>query len=412
MIGVWDAGTARSAIAADALDGHQPQFVLEPTSVEMLAAMLEWSNREGMSLVIRGGGTKLPWAAAARPFDGILSTARLNADIEHHAGDLTAAIGCGVPLSKANDALRRHGQWLPLDPPFDATTIGGLVAANDSGPRRHRYGTPRDLIIGVEIALADGRRAKGGGRVVKNVAGYDLPRLMCGSFGTLGVIVNATFKLAPVAESSQTVIVEPADRTRLAALVAAFAMSPLTPSTLELEFPGRRLLIRFETVPESVKQQVAAALSVCREHGSAASVIEGAEEDALWNAHQRSASAASGTVVRIGVLPAECGYALAAVDALTRDGQIGIAVHGRAALGVLRVHLTGTVDARVAAITHLRTRLEERRGHVVIETAEPQVRAAIDSWGRKPAGLAIMRALKQCFDPRGTCNAGRGPVGL
>ena len=155
------------------------------------------------------------WGAAPRQIDILISTARLNAVVAHRHGDLTATIQAGARLGDVNRALAQHRQWIPLDPPSaDSATIGGIVATNDSGPRRHRYGAPRDLIIGVEFARADGRLAKGGGIVVKNVAGYDLPRLLTGSFGSLGVIVTATFKLYPLTAASRTLIVEPSNAVR------------------------------------------------------------------------------------------------------------------------------------------------------------------------------------------------------
>src|SRR6185295_11544977 len=155
-----------------------------------------------------------------------------------------AILPAGASLAHVNEVLGREGQWLPLDPPLsDRATIGGIVATNDSGPRRHRYGTARDLIIGIEMALVDGRTAKAGGRVVKNVAGYDLSRLLCGSFGTLALIVSATFKLAPL-----------------------LAAAPLTPSAVELDSPPARMLIRFETTPGAAEQQAAAACDLCTRH--------------------------------------------------------------------------------------------------------------------------------------------------
>ena len=177
--------------------------------------MLEWASREKLCVIVRGSGTKLGWGPAPRQIDILMSTVRLNAVVAHRHGDLTATIQAGAKLGDVNRALAQHRQWIPLDPPSaDRATIGGLVATNDSGPRRHRYGAPRDLIIGVEFARADGRLAKGGGIVVKNVAGYDLPRLLTGSFGSLGVIVTATFKLYPLTAASRTLIVEPSNPAR------------------------------------------------------------------------------------------------------------------------------------------------------------------------------------------------------
>ena len=203
---VWGPAV-RLAAATDGVAGRMPHVVLEPADATELAAMLQWSDAEGLAVVPRGAGTKLDWTPPPPRVDAVLSTARLNTPIEHCAGDLTATIPAGASIAAVNQLLRRERQWLPLDPAHAGrASIGGIVAANDSGPRRQRYGTPRDLIIGVEMALASGRVAKAGGRVVKNVAGYDLSRLLCGSFGTLAVITRATFKLAPVPSISRTVV--------------------------------------------------------------------------------------------------------------------------------------------------------------------------------------------------------------
>src|SRR5262249_38432728 len=163
--------------------------------------------------------------------------------IDHCSGDLTATLPAGATLAAVNQTLERERQWLAPDPPSaDRATIGGTVATNDSGPRRPRHGTPRDLIIGVEMALAHRPGCRAGGKVVKNVAGYDLARLLCGSFGSLAIITHATFKLAPAPPASTTVMVSAAQAGPLAELALAVAAAPLTPSAIEIEAPGARLL--------------------------------------------------------------------------------------------------------------------------------------------------------------------------
>ena len=177
---------------------------IEPASIDDVADALRQASVNRHRVLIRGAGTKLSWGAPAdapAP-DLALSTTKLNAILAHRHGDLTAKVQAGATLADVNRALAQHRQWIPLDPPWaDRATIGGVVATNDSGPRRHRYGAPRDLVIGMEFVRADGVAAKAGGIVVKNVAGYDVSRLLTGSFGSLAVVVNATFKLFPHAES-------------------------------------------------------------------------------------------------------------------------------------------------------------------------------------------------------------------
>ena len=249
-----------SGTPADAIDGVVPKTVVEPSTAEEVGAMLELASRDSLSVVARGGGTKQSWGAPPRRVDMLISTSRLAAVVAHRHGDLTATVQAGAPLAAVNQQLAQHRQWIPLDPPFaERATIGGIVASNDSGPRRHRYGAPRDLIIGVEFARADGRLAKGGGIVVKNVAGYDLPRLMTGSFGSLSVIVTATFKLYPLTSASKTLLVDLKDPRDLGALTAAVLGSHLTPTALEFESHPLRLLIRFESIPAGVDQQASNA---------------------------------------------------------------------------------------------------------------------------------------------------------
>lgn len=195
-------GAARAGTPADAIDGVTPQCVVDVDSGASLAAALAHAATNGHRTVVRGGGTKVEWGRAPASVDVIVSTAHLNRIVWHSHGDLVATIQAGTPLATVNAALGGEGQWLPLDSAHDGATVGGMVAANETGPMRHRWGAPRDLLIGVTLALTDGRVVKAGGRVVKNVAGYDIGRLMSGSFGSLAAIVDATFKLAPRPASS------------------------------------------------------------------------------------------------------------------------------------------------------------------------------------------------------------------
>jgi glycolate oxidase FAD binding subunit len=288
-------------------------------------------------------------------------------------------------------------------------TIGGVIATNDSGPRRHRYGTPRDLIIGIEIALADGRTAKAGGRVVKNVAGYDLSKLLCGSLGSLAVITSATFKLSPVAPVSYTLIATAADVRRLGALALAIAAAPLSPSTIEIQSPPHRLLIRFETSPQAAERQTAAANDVCAALGATTEVLSGDAEASAWRAHERHVSSAGGTVVKLATLPTDVAEMLARVETLSVEQGIDYAVAGRGALGVIFVRLGGDLTQQSAIITELRRDATARHGSAVLLSAPPDLKARLGPWGPIGDAAPIMRAVKSRFDPRGTLNPGRGP---
>lgn len=409
------ADLARPGTQADAVDGVVPRLVAEPGTPEAVAATLEWASRDKLAVLTRGSGTKLGWGPPPPSVDLVLSTVRLHAVVAHRHGDLTATIQSGATLASVNNVLAQHRQWIPLDPPAaDRATIGGLVATNDSGPRRHRYGAPRDLIIGVEFARADGRLAKGGGIVVKNVAGYDLPRLMTGSFGSLAVIVTATFKLYPLTQSSRTVVVDLQSPSDLGALTGKILASYLTPTAMEFRTPPLSLLIRFESIEASVEEQATNAANLIGENGFSARIISGAEEDQLWARHGQGvwqqSGVDSGALMKVSVLPTELAETLSSLSRLSGSG--GYAAAGRAGLGVFLARIGGDAALQKHVIGGLRDRLPHGRGSVVIRHASPKLKAEVDVWGPIGDGLPLMRAVKQQFDPAGILNPGRGPGGL
>ncbi len=393
----------RRGSSAEAIDGVIPATVVEPDSVEELTAALERAARDQLLVVPRGGGTKLSWGPPPSRIDILLSTARLDRVLAHRHGDLTATVQAGATLAAANEQLGAHRQWIPLDPPASGrATIGGIVATNDSGPRRHRYGAPRDLIIGVELARADGRLARGGGIVVKNVAGYDLPRLMSGSFGSLGVIVSATFKLYPMSPASRTLLVplrEGRDAATLSNLIAQLLASPLTPTAVEIATRPLRLLMRFESIETVVEQQAAAAAALVAGLGLRSDSLSGAEEQRLWAEHQDAASNEQGALLKITLLPAELGAVLGALEDLLGSGHY--ALTGRAGVGVLLVQIGGNAAAHSAAIRGLRKELPPARGSVVIVRGSRELRESEGVWGELGDGAGLMRAVKQQFDPAG-----------
>jgi glycolate oxidase FAD binding subunit len=388
--------------------------LVEPADAAGVAAELKRANGERLAVTIRGAGTKQSWGAPAPHTDVVLSTLGLNAPVDHVAGDLVATAPAGASLDAVNDVLRRERQWLPLDPPgSDLATIGGIVATNDSGPRRHRYGTPRDLIIGIEIVLADGRIAHAGGRVVKNVAGYDLSKLLCGSLGSLAVITSATFKLAPLPQSSSTLVASVGDARSLGALALAVAGSPLTPTTIELQSPPHRLLIRFETSPKATDVQIAAAASLCTAHGSATGILTGQEETDTWRVHERGMrdemSNDARTIVKLAVLPTDVGEMLSRAEAAAVAQRIQYAATGRAALGIIFVRLDGGQSAQAAVVSELRREAVARRGSAVLVSAPPELCARLGAWGPGADTAPLMGAVKAQFDPRMLLNRGREP---
>ena len=392
--------------------------VLEPRDVPSLAAMLAKANGERVALVPRGGGTRLDRGARLSRGETILSLAGLPRDIEHCSGDLTATVSASATIGEVNAQLALAGQWLPLDPVFtDRSTIGGLIATNACGPSRHRYGAPRDLILGVDLALADGRTAKAGGRVVKNVAGYDLARLVCGSFGSLAVVTRATFKLVPLPTTAITVEVtwpgEPSEGTRrLAEVALALAAQPLTPTAVELDVPSPRLLLRFESTPAGADRQASVAAAFCVAAGLRAARIGEDHQSTVWRDRTASIWDAARTVVRVSVLPTDVIAMLEAVAVRARDRGVGWHASGHIVLGVFYVALDGPDEAQAAVITAVRQTVEARRGHAVVLAASAGVTRLVDPWGDPGNAFRLMQAVKARFDPHGILNPGNGPGGL
>jgi glycolate oxidase FAD binding subunit len=401
----------RMGTPTDAVEGVVPRIVVEPASGEAVGKVLAWASRDNLYVLVRGSGTKLEWGPAPKQVDILISTARLNTVVAHRHGDLTATIQAGARLGDVNRALGEHRQWIPLDPPSaDRATIGGLVATNDSGPRRHRYGAPRDLIIGVEFARADGQLAKGGGIVVKNVAGYDLPRLLTGSFGSLGVIVTATFKLYPLTAASRTLIVELPTVSDLGALAIKLNASQLTPTALEFATHPLRLIIRFESIEASVAQQSETAAKLVAESGCTAQTLSESAEAQYWQTHMRLADDDRGALLKVSVLPTDLAETLSLIERLA--GKRGYVAAGRAGAGVFLLRVSEEVQLQKRVIDGLRDALQIGRGSAVLVKSSPDLRTHVNVWGPIGDGLALMKAVKQQFDPAGILSPGRGPGGL
>src|SRR5215472_7971266 len=227
----------RIATSAEAILGVQPQLVLEPYTELQLADALRLANEASLVVIPRGGGTKLGWGNPPSRADIILSTARLNSVIEHAWADLTVTVEAGCTVQTLQETLAHHGQRLALDPLWpEKATVGGILSTNDSGALRLRFGALRDLIIGVTIALPDGTLASSGGKVVKNVAGYDLPKLVTGALGTLGIITRAVFRLHPLPRNTRSFSIYTACPDDAQKLVLAIQDSKLAHVALQSHF--------------------------------------------------------------------------------------------------------------------------------------------------------------------------------
>jgi glycolate oxidase FAD binding subunit len=374
--------------------------MLAAARADEIAAILRDATQSSTPLLVRGGGTKLTWRADARTDAALLSTHGLTGDVGHDPGDLVAAIPAGITLAQANEVLAAAGQWLPLDCANAQTaTIGGIVAANDSGPRRLRHGAPRDLVIGMEAALATGEVVHAGGRVVKNVAGYDLSRLFCGSLGTLGVLTRVTFKLAPLAASSRTVRARAGSIGEALDMARLFGALPLTPSALDLAAPDPHLLVRFESSMRATEQMAHAAADAVRTQATDVAVLSDASETEAWQAHERRTQA-DGRATRLKIsVPPTAQPSL--IDALRQDADrhgLELSLVARASLGVVYVNVTGAVAHHAEWALDAERHARRAGGHAVAlafaEAASPV------SIGAPPSAIReLMAGIARQFDP-------------
>jgi glycolate oxidase FAD binding subunit len=403
---------ARAPAPADAIDGVMPEIVLEPATPQEVGAGLAWAARQDLPLVVRGAGSKMAWGRPPDRLGAVLSTRRLNRVLDHQPGDLTVTVEAGTPLRELNASLAAHGQWLPLDPPWpDTATVGGLLATNDSGPLRHRFGTPRDLLIGIRLATTDGVLAAAGGKVVKNVAGYDLGKLVTGSFGALAAIVSATFKLAPRAPASATLALQCGPEVAASAIARAVADSPLEPVAFEIH-AGRgaqgastSCLLRFASFAAALDEQIHAARGRLAMLASSVDVLTGEAELAAWQRHAAAPWAGDAAVVRASWPPAALDAVLGALEAAGR--LLPLDMIGRVGAGAGLVGLRGDPASQAKAVALLRQSTPV--ANVVVVRADVELKTAVDVWGSQP-GLRLSRAVKQAMDPSGVLGAGRGPM--
>ncbi len=397
----------------DRVVGLQPQLVVSPGDETQLAQVLKVANEAGLAVIPRGGGTKLAWGNPPQRADVILSTARLNAIVEHAHSDLTVTVEAGCALKELSDILAKQNQRLALDCLWPSrATIGGILSTNDSGALRLRFGSLRDLVIGITLALPDGTLAKSGGKVVKNVAGYDLPKLVTGAFGTLGVITQATFRLHPMPKESRTVSCLARDARDAQRLVLAIQDSKLAHSALQVRFV-ESMQPQIDVLFEATEAGCTAQTEELKKILAPANAIESGP--AVWNARQElyseaTATSATSALARISVLPAQIAEAHEAVtaQASANRARFNATFH---ATGLGTIYLAASPNDLATTLKSLRARIEALGGSLVI-AHRPDATPQLDAWGNAGDALALMRAVKQQFDPKSTLNPGRFAGGI
>ncbi len=411
-----------SVLARHAVDGITPRWLARPGSVEDVSRLLALAHAHGLAVAPRGSGSSLALGNPPRRLDLVLDLTRLDAITDYVAEDMVASVEAGLPLAALAGRLAARSQMLALDPIAGSSrTIGGVLASNASGPLRLRYGTGRDVLLGIRFVQSDGTITWGGARVVKSVTGYDVPKLMVGSLGTLGVLVGATLRLHPLPLASGSWLVAPRASEAAEQFLAALSDSTLEPDRVTfLNGEARRarghtsqepaVLVSVGSVREAVDTQGAALARLARAHGCQIHTLP----SSIWET--LGAALAAPVVLKLNCEPRRLLFWIGELE--RRSSRLGLraSVVAQAGNGALQSALDGEVSGaalQADLLRPLREGLGPEGGNLVVERAPVALKADLDVWGPiAPESLAIMSRLKREFDPGGILNPGRFVGGL
>jgi glycolate oxidase FAD binding subunit len=401
------------------IDGVSPQSRAGPTTADDLAGVLRAANDEDQAVAAVGGGTQLDLGMPPSRLDLAIETTGLNRIVEYEPADLTVTVEAGMRFDELQRVLGEQGQFLAIDPPAaEGATIGGLIATNASGPLRFAYGTARDLVIGTRVANPDGTLTRAGGRVVKNVAGYDLNKLYIGSLGTLAIVVELSFKLAPIPPTMATVIGQFPDLAGARSVVGNVVHSPLSPLAIELLGPGAavtaglaraaHVIFRVGGYRSAVDRQIRDLSTLVGQGGGSA--IDAPSEVWAHLARQRVEARRRDLVLKAA---APISLSSRLVE-LLEERLVGLepVVWAHAGSGVAYAACNAPSDAMVLRETRRAVTALGANASLVIERCPTVLKRAIDVWGDPGRGLALMRVLKASLDPKNTLNPGRYVGGI
>jgi glycolate oxidase FAD binding subunit len=414
-----------------AMDGLTPKAVVTPGSVEEVSKLLAYANLEKLAVVPRGNGTKMTAGGIPRKLDVVLSMLRINRITEHDVPNLSLSVEAGITLASVQEKLAGTGKgsFLPLDPPYtDKATIGGIIATNSGGPRRYLYNSARDLLLGLKAVSPSGDIVAFGGKTVKNVSGYDMTKLMIGSWGALGVITEITTKLLPLPEASSTLLTSFDDLAKAGSLIRRIIHSVLLPSAMEL-MDGKaasrlgvkaNYLVAFslEGVGEAVERQAAEIGEVAKKEGALeAKVLKGEEDRAFWMRVRDFALAAKPAVIlKSNFVISRQAEILGNYQKMAQAAGVGCAFICHAGNGILMTYIlesgVAKTDPLVDLIGKFTAEAVKHDGNLVVESCPTELKVKINVWGQPRTDYVVMRRLKQEVDPAGVLNPGRFVGGI
>lgn len=415
-----------SALRQTTHDGSLPGAVVYPTTEAELAAIVACAYQHRWRVLPCGSGSKLTWGGLAQGFDLVISTQRLNHLVEHAVGDMTLTAAAGLRLADLKPQLAQHHQFLAIDPAYpDRATLGGIVATADTGSLRQRYNSVRDMLIGISFVRYDGQLAKAGGRVVKNVAGYDLMKLMTGAYGSLGILSQLTFRLYPTPAASKTVVIS-GPAADIAILTADLRQSSLTPVALDVLSPhlaavlglplACALALRFQSNAPGVEEQVHILTKMTTTKLTLQEFTDTADAD-FWERQTAALfpaidgwddAGALGLRAKLGVLPSHAVDLLTQIHRLVAEDSY-VRIHAGSGIGTLSLSATTATPDLVKAI---RQACQAARGYCTVLQATKTLKQSLDVWDYSDSALPLMRGIKAKFDPHQLLSPGRFVGGL
>ncbi|SDI05619.1 FAD-binding oxidoreductase [Alteribacillus bidgolensis] len=412
--------------------GNDGDIVISPKTENDISTVLHYANENNKKMNIAGNGTKRGFGGTENKADILLSLSDYKGVIEHTVGDMTITVKAGTPFQELQDYLAKYNQKISLDPSHpEESTIGGVIAANDSGPKRLGYGSARDHVIGLRMAYPNGEIIRSGGKVVKNVAGYDMNKLFIGSMGTLGVVTEITLKLRPLPKHESLILLtfEKESREEIRSFAVQFLDSMMEPVSLELLNPelsekltGQKvftLAIAFEDVESSVHYQEEFVKNM-KSGASQMTILAQQEAKEFWkrfnnlfpNGQRERKGQAAEAVIKVGVKNLDVIQVLKESDWLEDAHNVSVLAHGGLGHGLCQVHLQGAQDDIIAAINSLRKTVKQLTGYAVIKHLPLALRQVIDVWGEKPSYFFLLEGIKTKIDPKKTLNPKRYVGGL